>query len=80
MRDSNKLDAAKSELAKLRQSHLEDVRDATFMGWTPETLEKFEEREDQIADLVRQLAGLEPRPQAHIESVAVVIGYFTSRR
>jgi len=45
MRDSLKLAAVKGTLAKLREKHLEDLRDARFVGWTPEKLEGFEKRE-----------------------------------
>lgn len=59
MRDYAKLAAIKSELSKLREQHAEDIRDATFMGWTPEKLKAFECREDQIANLISKLAGTE---------------------
>ena len=48
-----------AEIAKLREQQLEDIRNATFVGWKPESVAAHDTREHRIAELVRQLASLD---------------------
>jgi hypothetical protein len=57
MADSSKHDALTAEIAKLREQQLEDLRNAYFIGWTPELVAAHDKRELRIAELRRQLRG-----------------------
>jgi len=59
MADSNKHALLTAEIAKLREQQLEDIRDATFMGWKPESVAAHDGRKRQIAELEGQLASLD---------------------
>jgi hypothetical protein len=59
MADSNKHAALTAEIAKLHEEQLEDIRDATFMGWKPESSAAHDSRKRQIAELEGQLASLD---------------------
>jgi hypothetical protein len=51
--------ALTAEIARLCEKQLEDIRNATFLGWKPQSVAAHDGRKDQIAELRRQLAGLE---------------------
>jgi hypothetical protein len=59
MADSSKHVALTAEIAKLREQQVEDIRNATFVGWTSEISATHERRERHITELRRQLATLE---------------------
>jgi hypothetical protein len=62
MADSNKHAALTAEIAKLREQQLEDLRDATYVGWTSEAAAAHNTREHHIAALRQQLANLDETP------------------
>jgi hypothetical protein len=63
MADSNNKHAALSaEIAKLREQQLEDLRNATYVGWTTEEAAAHNTREHHIAELRRQLVSLDETP------------------
>lgn len=55
MADSSKDASLLAEIARLRQQQLEDVGDATYVGWTQEESATHERRANRIADLFRQI-------------------------
>lgn len=59
MADSSEYVALTAEIAKLREQQLEDLRNASFLGWTPELVATHDRREQQLAELRRQLVGLD---------------------
>lgn len=59
MADSNKHALLTAKMVALRQQQLEDIRDATFMGWRPESVAAHDSRKRQIAELEGQLASLD---------------------
>jgi len=59
MADSNKHALLTAKMVALRQQQLEDIRDATFMGWRPESVAAHDGRKRQIAELEGQLASLD---------------------
>jgi len=59
MADSTKQAALIAKIAHLREQQLEDIRNATFVGWKPESVAAHEKRERQITELQRQLASLD---------------------
>lgn len=59
MADSTKHANLTAEIAKLREQQLEDFRNASFLGWTPELVAAHEKGQDHLAELQRQLADLD---------------------
>ena len=59
MADSTKHALLTAKIAALRKQQLEDIRDATFMGWKSESVAAHDRRKGQIADLERQLTSLD---------------------
>lgn len=73
MAGSSQHAALSTELAKLHERHLEDLRSAGFVGWTPQLLAACKERESRISNLRRHLARLlgeeERQPQLNREEL-----------
>jgi hypothetical protein len=55
MADSSKDASLLAEIARLRQQQLEDLGDATYVGWTHEERATHEQRANRIAELFRQI-------------------------
>lgn len=47
-----------AQLQELHEQQMQSLRDATFMGWTPEERSEHRKRADQIAAMTRELGAL----------------------
>ena len=60
MADLTKIEVMKAKVAKLRQKQLEATDKATYLGWSQEECLAFKRRADRMAELLQQLARLDP--------------------